>query len=352
MAVDQLVNFILNIVIDFAIFAIIALSLNLEVGYAGIPNFGRVLTVAGGAFVVGFLPGRLALYVYGVGYDYVAENAHAVDAIRQNLEGDVAFAALLLVLTLVTAAVVGALLGYLVSRPAIRLREDYLAITLLILGDTLVIIGVNYPPLVGGTLGVHIPPIYEVLFGGGFNRYVYSTLFTAAIAALIFYYIYRVTRSPLGRVLKAMRDNETAIRAYGRDIVSLRTKVLIIGGAISAIAGALYALYVGSVHARTYDKVVWTFYPWLMMLLGGLANNLGTLLGVFAFVVTRQLIIYFRYDIAAFIPFDPVWLEYILFGSVLIAILMVRPQGLLPEKAEPVLKRDVVRRIIEQEASR
>jgi branched-chain amino acid transport system permease protein len=347
MSPDAALYFLLDVLIDFAIFLIVVLSLNLEVGYAGVPNFGRVLAVAGGGFVVGYLPGRLALERYGVEYDFVSQNAQAVGEIRRLMAGDVGFAVFLLIVSLAVAMAAGAALGYLASRPAIRLREDYLAMTLLIMGDALIIIALNYPPLVGGTLGVHIPPVYEVIFGGGLNRYIYSTVFTLAVAGAVFYLVYRLTKSPYGRLLKAVRDNELAAAAFGRDVVSVRTKVLILGGALAALAGALYAFYVGSVHARTYDKVVWTFYPWLVMLLGGMANNLGVVVGTFTFVLVRKLIIYFKYDIARFVPFDVVWLEYILFGTVLLIILMLRPQGIIPERAEPVLDKREIRKIVE-----
>jgi branched-chain amino acid transport system permease protein len=109
-------------------------------------------------------------------------------------------------------------------------------------------------------------------------------------------------------------------------------KALAVGSALGAIGGALYAFYSVTCVAASYTRFEWTFWPWVAMMLGGAANNVGVLFGVLVFVVTRKGIILFKGQLAPYVPFDVVWLDLLLFGSALILILMFRPEGILPEK--------------------
>jgi branched-chain amino acid transport system permease protein len=315
----------------FAIYLVITLGLNLENGYAGIPNFGKVLAVAGGAFVAGFFPGRLMAYLMGfdTGIGYINDNDRIVTLITRALENDLLLSIALFTATLIVAAAVGAILGLIASYPAIRLREDYLAMTLLAMGEGMRIIGQNYYPLVGGSRSVSVPNPFAYF---GDSRYSMIMFGFLVIALLAMAYLERLIRSPLGRVLRAMRDDEVAASSLGKDAVRLRMKVLAVGSALGAIGGALYVFYTCNCSAAAYNRFDWTFWPWVAMMLGGAANNIGVALGVLVFVATRQGITLFKGQIAPYVPFDPVWLEPLLFGSALILILMFRPDGILPEK--------------------
>ncbi len=321
----------LDLLTTFAIYLVITLGLNLENGYAGIPNFGKVLAVAGGAFVAGFFPGRLMAYFMGfdTGIGYVDDNAQIVTLITQALQNDLLLSIALFAVTLLVAAAVGAILGIIASYPAIRLREDYLAMMLLAMGEGIRIIGQNYYPLVGGSVGIAVPDPFAYF---GDSRYIMVMIALLAVAALAMFYSERLIRSPLGRVLRAMRDDETAAASLGKDVVRLRMKALAVGSALGAIGGALYAFYSVTCVAASYTRFEWTFWPWVAMMLGGAANNVGVLFGVLVFVVTRKGIILFKGQLAPYVPFDVVWLDLLLFGSALILILMFRPEGILPEK--------------------
>lgn len=102
--------------------------------------------------------------------------------------------------------------------------------------------------------------------------------------------------------------------------------------AIAAIGGALYAFCTANVVATAYSGVSWTFWPWVMVILGGAANNLGVVVGMFVFVTLRKLIIFYKDIFAPFLPFDVVWLDLILLGLALIIILTNKPGGIIPEK--------------------
>lgn len=332
MALPAEALFIIDLLALFAIYAVIAMSLNLEVGYGGVPNFGKVLVVAGGAFVAGWFPGRILVLVYNIdtSIDYISKNTLVMALINSHLKSDPIMAVLVFIVTLCLAAVVGATLGLIASYPAIRLREDYLAITLIAMGELIKIVGYNYTPLVGGTLGIQVPDY--LAFVGGEMRFTVATLTMLGVTIAIFLFVERLVRSPLGRVLRAMRDDAVAASALGKDVVGIRIRLLIVGSAIGAIGGALYAFYTSATIAVAYNRVDWTFWPWVMVMLGGAANNRGSVVGTLTFVTARKLITFYKHDIAFLFPFDVAWLDFILLGLTLILLLMFRPEGLIPER--------------------
>lgn len=326
---------LLNILVNFAVGLIVTVSLNLEVGIAGIAQFGRVLAVLTGAIVAGAIPGRiLAMSMglpYGAEYANHLVNFKLVEQINKLLVKDPLLSIGMLLFTLVLAAVLGGIVGYITSYPAIRLKEAYLGITLLAFGDALQIIAWNYDPLAGATQGVLVPDTFRWI-GTGPIRFMAATFIMLGFAVLIFLYVERIVRSPFGRSLKAMRDAELAARVYGKDIVKLRAHALIIGSALAAVGGALWAMYTGSFKAVTYNRLTWTFWPWAYMMLGGTGNNMGMLVGVLVFSTVRSLIYAYKTELTAFIPINPSWLEYILVGLAIVVIALFRSQGLLPEK--------------------
>jgi branched-chain amino acid transport system permease protein len=183
--------------------------------------------------------------------------------------------------------------------------------------------------------------------GAGGARFTFSALFILVVAIAVFIYAELLARSPFGRVLKAVRDAEVAAGVYGKDIVRIRTQTLIIGGAIAAVAGALWALFTGSMKAYTYTRLTWTFWPWAFMMLGGTGNNLGVLLGVLLYTVARTAIILYKGVLSTVIPIDPEWLEYIMIGSVVVAVVLFRPQGIIPERPTLALPRSRIKAIAE-----
>jgi len=338
LALSGELTFAIDLLALYGVYLIVSLSLNLEFGFTGIPNFGKVLPVAGGAFVVGFLPGRLAAWLLGIGgLDYVTNNSWIVTQINGILHNNVALALILFVIGLIVAAAMGGVLGYVASYPTRRLREDYLAMTLLAMGEAMRVIGYNYAPLVGGTLGVQVPDPFACITGP--LRFTVATVAILVIAAMAYLYLELTVKSPLGRTLKAVRDNEIAASTLGKNIVGLRLKVLMVGSAVSAVAGAVYAFYTGGVIAITYNRVDWTFLPWVIVMLGGAANNTGVSLGALVFVTVRKFIIFYKGHLAPFIPFDVVWLDMLAMGIVLILILMYKPEGLLPERPIDTIER-------------
>ncbi len=324
--------FIADLIAIFSIYLIINLSLNLEFGYAGIPNFGKVLSVAAGAFVVGIIPIRLYGMILGIDADPIHDNIELVSLINEHLVTHPELAVGVFAVTLVIAMLVGSALGAISSYPAIRLRGDYLAIVLLAFGEIIRIIGVNYEGIVGGTLGVGVPDFMSFLPEE--YRFLGSSLMLLFFAGLVYFVVSRFTKSPVGRLLRSTRDDEVALQSLGRNTVNIKIKTLMIAGTIGAIGGLLYASYVEGVVAFGYNRLNWTFLPFVMVIVGGMANNKGVLLGTLLFVVLRKLIIFYNDSFAEYLPFDIIWLDYLLLGGIVIIVLLFRPKGILAEKPQ------------------
>ncbi len=245
--------------------------------------------------------------------------------------------------TLLVAGIVGAVFGFIASYPAIRLREDYLAMILIAMGEAIRIIGENYQAYtIDSPSGEQVPDPFR--WATPF-RYEVSALFILGIAFLVLLYVESSVRTPLGRMLRSIRDNEDVAKSLGKDVTRIRMKTLIIASAIAAIGGALYAFNTGNVVASGYTRAAWTFWPWLIVIVGGAANNMGVTLGTFTYVAFKRFISFYKEQLA-FVPFEVIWLDYLLLGVVLILIQMYRPEGIIPEKPTSTLSSKKVKEIV------
>jgi len=170
----------------------------------------------------------------------------------------------------------------------------------------------------------------------------------ATFAGLVFLLSEGLVRSPLGRTLRAVRDNEVAARSLGKDDVAIRRKVIVLASAISGIAGAMITFYYSSVGASTWDRVAYTFWPWVMVIIGGAANNLGVVTGSALFALALKGLDQVKFQIGPILPVDVNYLELVLFASVLILIIIFRPQGVVPEKSSLTLPAGKLHAIMEQ----
>lgn len=323
---------ILNIVIWIGLYLIVGLSLNIEYGFGGIPNFGRAFAVLMGAIAIGGIVNRILMVIFGVSGQIIDASGVVKTTMNDLIAQNPLIGIALLIFGLLIAAILGAVTGALFILPSAKLSEDYLAITLLAISEVVFMVSYYHPDLIGGYYGVTVPDVLR--FIPGEQRLFVFALIIVGIALLVYYVVNRMLTSPYGRLLKAMRENDAVVRAYGKDIMNLRIRTVAVGSAIAALAGALYSMFSVNVIATNFSRVEWTFYPFLMILLGGLGNTRGVFVGVSAFVVARIFLITYKFEIvqALGLPFDPVWLEYILFGIVMLVILVYRPEGLLKEK--------------------
>lgn len=335
MELGTFIKWALDISAFIAVYLIVVVSLNFQYGYTGIPNFGLAYSVAGGAYVTGALAGRIAMWCYGVGagLDYIDENSFIISMVNERIAHDPAGGILLFLTVILLVIVINAFLGFIAAYPAIRLKADYLIMTLIAMAEAIRVIGLRYYPLVGGTYWVHVPDFFA--WTGPMRTYVVIGIMIGT-AILMFLLIQMFSTSPFGRLVRAVRENEITAEALGKDVVKLKIKVVVIGAVIASIAGFMWSLYTEVVLSAAYTRTDWTFWPWLMLMIGGKGNNVGAAIGTIVIMVVRRFVTYYKHDIEEFIPFSVIWLEQIMLGLLLIFIIMFRPQGLIPEKPTKV----------------
>jgi branched-chain amino acid transport system permease protein len=333
----------------FCFFLVVSLTVNLEFGYAGVPNFGKVLFVSIGAFLAGSMAYRLMVYLLHLKGDIFGSQFAFIPQIDNKLAADPVLAVELFLFMIVVAAAAGGFFGFLASYPAIRLREDYLGMLLLAAGEFFLIFSLSYDPFLGGPLGMNAPaPIFYIgTIVGQPDLVVLGVLVACAI--VIYIYAERVGRSPLGRTLRALRDNEVAAEAVGKDVVALRRNVLIVSSAIAAIAGVMWISFQplmtpGTTSAATFNRLTDTFIPFVIVILGGAANNRGVLLGTFVYLLIynafSQGVTFLGPSVQSALSLVGVDnIKLMLIGALLIGILLRRPQGLIPEKPSSTMSR-------------
>ena len=282
----------LDVVVYIGIFGIVCLSLNLEYGFAGLANFGKVAFFLTGAYSYALLS-QLGAPFY---------------------------------ICIIVGTIISAILGFLVSLPALRLRADYLAVAVLAFGEILRLI-VKSESFAGGDWGMTVSPIFSFASSSLVYR-LENIVLIFAFLAVCFVVVQLLTNSPYGRAIRAIREDEIAAEAMGKNRARFKAQAFMLGSAIAGLAGGLYAQYLGYVVPGMFMPMV-TFTVWIMVLLGGPANNWGVLLGAGLVELfdrgTNILKDYLN------LPVNPSDLQYILFGGLIILILLYRPQGLLKE---------------------
>lgn len=222
------------------------------------------------------------------------------------------------------AAVVGAI--------TLRLRADYLAITTFGVAVAIQLVALNAESLTGGPFGISFIPRP---FGGLEER---AGLFNAAnlvlvlaITAMVYLALERLVRSPWGRVLRAIREDETAAVSLGKNANLFRLQAFVLGSAIMGLAGAIQAHFIGFIAPENYLSAI-TFQVWAMLIIGGSGNNLGALAGALAVWGLWSLT---GAALGSFVPAEhqarAAALQIAVIGVVLAAVLVVRPRGLFGE---------------------
>jgi neutral amino acid transport system permease protein len=307
-----------------AVYALAALGLNVHFGYTGLLNFGQV-----GFMLVG---------AYGV--------AIAVALWQLPL-------AVGLLLGLALSVVLALLLG----APTLRLRADYLAITTIAAAEILRLVFNSRPAtnLTGGVFGIpsqisggrgfadgffRLNPFPPGTYGIGPVTYsanrLWSLLVGWTLVILLSLLVWALMRSPWGRVIKSIREDEDAARALGKNVFSYKMQSLVLGGVIGGVAGMVFALQQASVSPNNFLPQ-FTFFAFTVMILGGAATVWGSALGalVFWFLIAASDE-FLR--AAPFVSGDAVGATRLaLVGLGLMLLMMFRPQGILGNKREMML---------------
>ena len=267
------ISFLTVFITTVAIFAVFALGLNVQWGYTGIFNFGIVGFFMVGAYTSALVTkspssGEFVRYVGGLD---LAEGLGPL-----NLEGLTGF-----VLGALAAAAVSGVVAFLVAIPALRLREDYLAIATIGIAEVFRRIAIEEEGLVNGTRGLTgIPrPLHDLVSPPDY-KYIYFGI-AVVVLVIIFVAIERAARSPWGRVLKAIREDELATAASGKNIWAFRMQAFVLGAMIMGIGGAVYSANQGSIVPDTFSHFFGTFIIWAMLMVGGSGSNRGAIVGAY-----------------------------------------------------------------------
>ncbi len=331
---------IIDIAMYFGIFVIVAMALNFQYGNAGIPNMGCAVQVIVGGFAASTFTLRTALWLaeqsgeaiksYASDYDWVYNNPYNVQYVLKDFLMERPLVGIsLFLLTLAVSLIFGAAIGWVIALPAIRLRAEYLMITLITFADASQIIARNWVPLCGGTMGVYVPNVFAWYPG---DRSIILAVITLAIGLVSFFIFRTMLNSPYGRLMRAIRENEMTVTSVGKDVTRIRNNILIFASSIIAMTGTLWAFYGSFVKDSLYQRALWTYWPWLMLILGGPGNNAGTFLGCALVISMRRIIIIYKWFFDQYLFFPVAYFENVLLGLFLIIIMIFRPNGLIPEK--------------------
>lgn len=308
------------------VFALASIGLNVHLGYTGLVNFGQVAFIAVGAYTV-----AMGVDTYGLSFW------------------------LCVFLSLVTASVLAALLG----APTLRLRADYLAIVTIAAGEIirLVLRAAEFRESTGGAAGIQNfagdffdlnpfgpdrkrleLPGTEIGVSYSSNQ-VWLLLVGWALVALACLFVYLLVSSPWGRVLKAIREDEDAVRSLGKSVFVYKMQSLAIGGIIGAIGGVVFAVSRQSVVPDSLGTLL-TFFCYVALVLGGLSRVLGPVIGSIVFFFISAFV-----DVALREAIDAGVIDFlvanevgivrnILVGLGLMLLMIYRPQGIIGDKTE------------------
>lgn len=292
-------EYLLHILILICIYIILSTSLNLLVGYSGI------LSIAQAAF-------------YGIGA-YVA----ALMALR--LETPFL---LNLILAMVSTGVFGAILGI----PSLRLKDDYFVIATFAFQIIIFSILNNLIDFTGGPLGLPGIPQPDI-FGYLITSHLEFLILSGVLALLVYWISNRIVKSPFGRLLKAIREDEVFTQAVGRNVSSAKVKVFIISSSLASIAGVIYASYITYIDPTSFT-IMESIFIISIVIIGGAANLKGSVLGAAFLVALPELLRFVGLPnaIAANV-------RQILYGALLVIMMMWRPQGFLGEYAFGKIKK-------------
>lgn len=163
-------------------------------------------------------------------------------------------------------------------------------------------------------------------------------LISVTLVALVFWQLEWLVRSPWGRVLKSIREDEEVAKALGKNVFWYKLQSLMLGGMIAGLSGALYAWQLTTIYPDNFQPLI-TFNAWTIVVLGGAGSNVGTLLGATIFWAYETLT---RFYLEAYIPFDSARLaafRVMVIGLILMVLMVWRPQGILGKKEELTLGR-------------
>lgn len=305
-------DFWINVGVLATTYGVFALGVQLNVGTTGIMNFGQAGFMAVGSYAMGILVVKSGLSFW---------------------------------LALVLGIPVAIAAALVVGLPSLRLRADYFAISTLAFSEIVRIVADNWDGLTGGNLG---------LFGYGDTwteasaridgwlesigiapRFLLPLLLVNLLILLVLTVVVALmVRSPWGRVLRAIREDEDAARALGKNTFVYKLQSLSIAAALAAIAGYMLAINISILSPANFDPVL-TAYAYVIVILGGLGSYLGVVVGSFFLIFVLEATRYIELPLS---DARVAALRFMIVGLVLMLLVVFRPQGLFGKRQELTLR--------------
>jgi len=303
------------------IYTILALGLQVQFGFAGLLNFGQVAFMAIGAYT-------MAILVVKEGWSMWLAAPLGIAA----------------------AGVGGLVLGL----PTLRLRADYFAIVTIAFSEIIRYVATNEASVTGGTQGtIALSGVGTAAQYNGewdrFQNHVQSALgfgsrdatmlvIVWVSALLLLTLTWLALRTPWGRVLRAIRDDEDAAASLGKNVFAYKLQALALGAALAGVAGLFYAWQFSFFSPDDFEPLL-TFFAWMILLLGGVGRVFAVPVGalVFGFIFAGTRFLNFA-PFSWFASDERAYLRLMIIGLIIIVLVVVRPQGLLGNKREMVLE--------------
>lgn len=284
-------EYLIHLAILISIWSMLAVSLNLIVGYTGLLSVTHAAFFGLGAYSTAIMMTRFELNFF-----------------------------LSILVGIVVTALVSLVFGLILS----KFDGDYYA--LVSFGFNIIIFSVflNWQSLTRGPLG--IPGIDRPeIFGFAFKSNLYFLILAVAFAVLMYYLVQFIVRSSFGRAIKAIREDEQAISVFGYRTQLFKLLVFVIGASIASVAGSFFASYITFIDPSTFSLNE-SIFLLAIIILGGLASNKGVVWGTVFLILLPEILRFvgFPTDIAA-------QMRQVVYGLLLVFLMMYRPQGLMGE---------------------
>ncbi|MBI2463594.1 branched-chain amino acid ABC transporter permease [Candidatus Peregrinibacteria bacterium] len=292
-------EYIFHILSLMCIYAILALSMNFIVGYLGILNLGFAAFYGIGAYTFAILVRGIAISGHFIQLSFLA--------------------------SFFTAGIVSAFFGLLLALPTIRLKSHYMAISTL--GFLMIIHGlfINLPNLTRGALGIPGIP-RPIIFGFSFFTLQSFFLLSFIFFLMVGFILHRILHSPFGKLIEAIREDETAVKSLGKHTVFYKIQAFIVSSFFAGIGGALLASLLGYINPWNFnvDELLKTL---AMVIVGGMASFWGSIVGAILIILLPEPLRLLHLPPGIVGP-----LRYALYGLIIILFMIFRPNGILGKR--------------------
>ena len=298
--------YLISLATMICLYAILALGLNLQWGFAGLFNAGIAGFFAVGAYTTSIL---------------------TTPESPDHLGGF----SLPIPLGILAGVLLSAVLGYAVARICLRLKSDYLAIATIGIAEILRLVLKNELWLTNGSRGISDVPRPFESWPTPWWQLAYLVL-VALIVLALYLLIERGRRAPWGRVMRAIRENSESAAAAGKDVVSFQLEAFVLGSMIMGLGGALMTHYTKFIGPEATEPLATTFLVWVMLIIGGSGNNRGAILGCLVIWTIWSATELLTNQLPAVWQTRGSYIRVFLIGLLLQVVLQRFARGLLPEK--------------------